>query len=381
MRRRLNLIILGHVWAMAPLAIAWLLVPAWRGADGVEAVRGLVILAWITAAYLVLRTWLTVGNQTPQLTSVWPYVDTVLITTALVLVRNPRDALTLLYFIPLASAVATLSVPHMVAVPALATVGYLGIIVISATPWSIRVFFRLAVIAIVASLYGWLMRTIITYERAAERVEFQRELAREIHDGVQHLLVSMAARLELAHRLILEAPTRAAQIVQAERETARRAADELRYLVRRLRPEAYGSGLRTTAAHTDLATALRAQVAALADRWPFDLEVDASEQLPRLAPATEHAVLRLIQECITNAAKHAQAQRVEVRLRAVDHTLQCTIRDDGAGFDPAAVHGEGLAGLQERVRSAGGTLQIASTPGHGTTITATFPLPKPRQGK
>ena len=85
----------------------------------------------------------------------------------------------------------------------------------------------------------------------------------------------MGMRLELAARLVTEAPDRAAHILMAERETARRAADELRYLVRRLR----------AAPQADLAEALRTQIAAMADRWPFDLEVTAASELPRLAPA------------------------------------------------------------------------------------------------
>jgi signal transduction histidine kinase len=206
---------------------------------------------------------------------------------------------------------------------------------------------------------------VTTAERAKERAEYQTALSREIHDGIQHLLVTMGARLELARRLVAEAPDRAASIIEEERETARRAADELRYLVRRLH----------ATAQADLATALQGQIAATAERWPFGLEIDVPAALPRLAPAAEHAVLRVIQEGLTNAAKHAQASRVAVRITAEDGRVWCTIADNGAGFDPVAANGSGLQGLRERVRSVGGTLEVRSERGHGATLVASFPLP------
>jgi signal transduction histidine kinase len=136
---------------------------------------------------------------------------------------------------------------------------------------------------------------------AAEREDYQTELAREIHDGIQHLLVTLGARLELAGRLVREATDRAVQILAQEREMVR-ASDELRYLVRRL---------RTDRQHADLASALRAQVGALSDRWPFVLEVEVPPTLPRLSPAAEHAMLRVIQP----QNRHAVALPAEVLVR------------------------------------------------------------------
>ncbi|MDR7588179.1 MAG: histidine kinase [Armatimonadota bacterium] len=110
---------------------------------------------------------------------------------------------------------------------------------------------------------------MVAAEGAAERDRFQRELAREIHDEVQHLLVTLAQRLDPASRLIREAPERAGRIAAAETDTARRAADEMRYLVRRLR-----------AAPVDLAAALRTLVAGTADRWPLELVVRPLRRCP-----------------------------------------------------------------------------------------------------
>ncbi len=367
LQRRLDLIILAHLWVLAPLALLWFLVPAWRSPDAPTEIRALGILAGIIASYLVARTWLTVRGRAPNLNHAWPYLDVLFVSSALVLLRSPTDPLSILYLIPLASAVASLSVPHLAGVAIFTVAGYLAVVVYSAVPWSIGLLFRLVIVAVLASLYGWLIRTVTVFERAAERAEFQTELAREIHDGIQHLLVTMGARLELARRLVAETPDRASAMIAEEREMTRRAADELRYLVRRL---------RSAASAVDLASALRLQVTGMADRWPFALNVDMPPQLPRLNPAAEHAVLRVIQESLTNVAKHAHATEVTVQLTTDDRAVVCTIRDNGRGFDPSAARSDGLSGLYDRIRAAGGTLEIHAAPGQGTTIQAAFPLPE-----
>ncbi len=275
LKRRLDLIILGHLWALAPFALTWFLVPAWRGAGASTEVHALGTLAGVVISYLLVRTWLTVKGRMPWLNLVWPYLDVVFVTIYLVVIRSPTDPLSLLYLIPLAWGVASLSFGYLAGIASFMMACYLLVVMLSRVSWTIGVVFHLAVVVALASLYGWIIRAVTTFERAAERVQYQTELAREIHDGIQHLLVTMGARLELAHRLIGETPGRASQIIAQERETTRRAADELRYLVRRLRP---------AAGQVDLASALRLQVAGMADRWPFALEVDVCAQGRLIGP-------------------------------------------------------------------------------------------------
>ena len=132
---------------------------------------------------------------------------------------------------------------------------------------------------------------------------------------------------------------------------------------------------------------------AAALRWYADrqgrragLAVRVRTQLPteRLASDLETACFRVAQEAITNIARHAGAKRVEVDARAEDGTLDLTVRDDGTGFDVAAVRGGttaegsiGLDGMEERVRLLGGDFRIDSQPGTGTTVWARFPLTEP----
>jgi len=377
-QRQLQLIVLGHIWALAPLAAAWFLVPAWRGENPPPATVPLMVITAAAGLYLAVRTLLTLTSRAGSLTALWPFLDAALITAALMAIRSPRDAMSVLYFIPIASGVAVLSLPYLAALTGLMVAGYTAVIAFSGTPWSVDIFFRAVVIALIASLYGRVIRLVTAYAREMERADYQAALAREMHDGIQHLLVTLSARLELASRLLAESPARAAAIVVAERDTARRAADELRYLVRRGRGVPDPSGRRGPP-DLGLAGTLRAQLAATAERWPFALTVELPSSLPPVPPATELAVLRVIQESLTNAAKHAAATAVTVVLEDRDERLTCTIRDDGVGFDPAAASEQGLGGLRERVRTLGGSFTVSSATGSGTTVTAAFPLPRGEQ--
>ncbi len=94
----------------------------------------------------------------------------------------------------------------------------------------------------------------------------------------------------------------------------------------------------------------------------------------RLESELESAVYRLVQESLTNIAKHAHANHVRVSVREADDQLQLEVQDDGAGFDNEAVgHGFGLAGMRERVSLGGGTMTIASSE-HGTLVRASLPV-------
>lgn len=111
-----------------------------------------------------------------------------------------------------------------------------------------------------------------------------------------------------------------------------------------------------------------------------DLSIQIHSTLKsRCAPAVEIAMYRVIQEALTNIAKHAQAKSVEIRLRRVAKYLNCLIHDDGKGFDVPAVlsssihKGLGLIGMRERLNAVGGTLIIDSVVGRGTDLLVNIP--------
>jgi PAS domain S-box-containing protein len=186
----------------------------------------------------------------------------------------------------------------------------------------------------------------------------RRRIERDLHDGAQQSLVAVALTLRLAERR-LEAARLDASLVAGARAELEAALDELRELARGIHP----------AILTDrgLAEALRA----LAGRAPLPVELEC-DAVERLDPAAEAALYYCASEALTNAARHARATRVDVRLRASDAAVVVEVQDDGVG-GAAASTGSGLRGLEDRLSAVGGTLEIESVAGEGTRVRARVP--------
>ncbi|WP_369217230.1 HAMP domain-containing sensor histidine kinase [Streptomyces flavofungini] len=192
----------------------------------------------------------------------------------------------------------------------------------------------------------------------------RRRIAQELHDEVGQ---SMTAILLVLKRAAddAEEPLRG-ELHQAQ-EITREGLDEVRRLVRRLRPgvlddlgliSALTSLTQDFATHTGLYVARR-----------FDTD------LPALAPETELVLYRVTQESLTNAARHAEASSVEVSLRRAGDSVELEIADDGRGIE-AACEGAGIRGMRERALLAEATLRLTSEPGSGTRVRLTVPAPR-----
>ena len=196
---------------------------------------------------------------------------------------------------------------------------------------------------------------------AAERQRMARELHDTLAQGLAGLLLQLeaadshldAGRGERAQGIVQQAMARA----RATLAEARRAIDDLRAVP--LSASDLEAALREEAAHFSDATGI-----------PCDLDLALPDALP--TALCEHA-LRAVAEGLTNVARHAQAQQVEVLAAEEEDWLTIEVRDDGAGFDPQAALTRaghyGLLGLRERARLAGGTLEIDSTPDEGARLT------------
>jgi len=219
-------------------------------------------------------------------------------------------------------------------------------------------------------------RTVEELARLRERAaidQYRSGLSREIHDGVQQLLVRATTQLELASRRAQTDPVGAARAAVEERHTLRRAGDELRYLARRLRSRDLEA--------EDLARALRARVGEFADRTGIDARLQAGISGASLGAPVEHAAFRFVQEALANAERHSGAQHVTVELILCDGELRCSVVDDGCGFDPQEVAprqeaGEaiGLLSMSERAAALGGSMQLETSPGSGARLTLTVPV-------
>ncbi|MCT9934610.1 histidine kinase [Planotetraspora sp. A-T 1434] len=214
--------------------------------------------------------------------------------------------------------------------------------------------------------------------RLAEAMSVQRQLAgagerariaRELHDSISQDLYSLRL-LAGGLRRALPAGSPLLGRVEAMESTATGTVIEMRALLLELRPVA----LRDA----DLAAALAGLCAAYGDRLGVPI---ATELAPvTVAPAVEHAALRIAQEALANAVRHAHPTRIAVRLDAVDGGLLLSVTDDGAGFDPERAgdrHGMGLPMMRERVTELGGDLQVDSAPGDGTTVLVRLPGERP----
>jgi len=189
--------------------------------------------------------------------------------------------------------------------------------------------------------------------------------ARELHDSVLQGLGSRRVLLSSALKRGAGSGLEAA-VAQALEEMGHDI-DELRGLITELRPATLDQ------------LGLRAALEDLAERFEHGGEVEVATDLSigaeRLDPELETAVYRLVQESLTNVAKHAEAESVMLQATVGEGRLTVLISDDGRGFDPTAERsGFGLAGMRERVELTGGELQIESKPSSGTKVMASLPL-------
>jgi signal transduction histidine kinase len=188
--------------------------------------------------------------------------------------------------------------------------------------------------------------------------EERRRLARDLHDGAQQRLVTVGLALRhVQHELNGSAPGEVDRTLDGAVTELSHAIDDLRHLAGGLGPAGLDQGLRS---------ALRE----LAARSPVAVRLDVC--VDRLPSELETAAYFIASEGLTNAVKHAHANRVTVTVSHEGDALTVRVDDDGAGGADLR-RGTGLVGLADRTRSHGGTLEIASATGSGTHLTARLP--------
>ena len=192
----------------------------------------------------------------------------------------------------------------------------------------------------------------------------RRRIQRDLHDGFQQDVVVLTAKLALARERLRRGDSRADEsLAELQRD--------LGLLLGQLRDYAH-------AIHPPVLTdqGLLEAIEAQAARLPMEVVIEADPALRgvRYPQHVEAATWFVVSEALTNAVKHARARRVLVALTQPNGHLAVEVRDDGCGFDEAAVRGLGLAGLADRISIVNGALHIDSRPGQGTSLRAEIPL-------
>jgi signal transduction histidine kinase len=187
--------------------------------------------------------------------------------------------------------------------------------------------------------------------RMAERLRISRDL----HDVLGHNLTSLTVHLDVADRLARGASV---QHVRCARTIAGTLLDEVRGVVSQVRVQP-----------VDLRTTLQSLTEGLPG---LRVGLTIPDELTALDPARADAILRCVQELITNTLRHAHAQELAIEIRqSVDGALWIAARDDGRGGE--VIEGHGLAGMRERFEALGGTLSIACAPGRGFSVQGQIP--------
>ncbi|MFE7562641.1 histidine kinase [Kitasatospora sp. NPDC057500] len=187
----------------------------------------------------------------------------------------------------------------------------------------------------------------------------RRRIERDLHDGAQQRLTSLAMNLGLARRTLKDVPPEAMQVIVEAHEEAQAAIDELRDLVRGLHPAVLED------------RGLDAALSGIAARAPLPVRLDV-ELAERTAPTVEAVAYFTVSEALTNVAKHARASRADVSVRTAGGRLRLVVSDDGVGGADAS-RGSGLTGLRRRAASVDGSLSVLSPVGGPTTITVELP--------
>jgi len=207
-----------------------------------------------------------------------------------------------------------------------------------------------------ADLEALSARLVVAQEEERTRV------ARYIHDELGQLLT--AAMIEIS----MMTPAQSAERIPRAVELLERTIESVRRIAADLRPAVLDE--------LGLVAAVENELGLFQRRTGIEVELSIRPASLRLDPERSTAVFRVIQEAMTNVVRHAEATRVEVRLRQSRAETLLQIRDNGVGIDPAAVHSSrslGIIGIRERVRAVGGSVGIEGVPGRGTIFTVRIP--------
>jgi len=205
--------------------------------------------------------------------------------------------------------------------------------------------------------------------------EARKKLARDLHDGPTQSVSAIAMRVNMAQRMLSKDPKAAGEELSRIEELARRTTKEIRHMLFTLRPLVLES--------QGLEAALKSMAEKMKETFSQNVQISVQENvLQNLEVGKQSVIFYIVEEAVNNARKHARAEHIWVSLRNLEKEIALLeVRDDGAGFDVAAVYRAydqrgslGMVNLNERTELVNGVLDLQSVPGKGTRVLVYIPL-------
>jgi signal transduction histidine kinase len=218
----------------------------------------------------------------------------------------------------------------------------------------------------------WLRSRYEEQIRASGRLEERNRLARDLHDSIKQQIFVIQTAAATAQARFDGDNAGARQALDQVRDSAREAMTEMEAMLHQMSA--------APLENAGLVEALRKHCEAVGFRTGAKVEFQLGD-LPEagsFAPGAHEAILRTAQEALSNAARHARPKQITVSLGTAGHEVRLRVEDDGAGFDTAhAPRGQGIANIRARAEEFGGSFELDSRPGKGTTVTISIPFERP----
>lgn len=377
-RERPELVVMRHLWLALGFAAVWGAFPHSRshfvvGAGWVYALFG--VFALLTA----YRTRVVFVKPNARVLRYMPVFDSIALAIGVRLTGGIESDLWLLYYFQLIVGVMDPRQRTIEFMAPLVIASYITATVPESARWNAYVWQVIATRLFLLFLTALLTRHIVQsrnklaqeLSHLSEQLALSQErnrIAREIHDGIGHSLVNCILTLELCEKLICKSPNEACKVIEQEKTDLRGALDDMRDFVHHLRP--------ADIENEPFGTLIQHYLARFAERTGVTVHLELKAEHVDMAPSSRLVLLRIIQEALTNAAKHSDATEIDVAIAGTpDNHVNCVITDNGCGFDADDIlsdsssrQGFGLRTMVDRATSAGGELHVESEPGEGTTI-------------
>ena len=198
-------------------------------------------------------------------------------------------------------------------------------------------------------------------------------ISRDLHDGLGQIIAAMNFELGMVRQRLTGKPGVEASEFEEAAALVERAGEKLRRICRGLRPPMLDD--------LGLVPAVRQLAEEFGEHWNLEIDTDIrpDDDEFNVPPDTSLCVFRVLQEALTNVARHAEASRVSVTLLREYQWLKLSVYDNGKGFDTARLSGAqgyGVEGMNERARLVKGSLQVRAVPGQGTRVSLRVPVPR-----